>query len=95
MELGLNCTRMKRIRYAKARINTDFFKLYLNDKLRGNTDEVLKYYCRATNGDPSFLGMTRLREFLMKTIALALIEAVSFYGGVHHKRYKWIAGNSS
>ncbi|OCB68570.1 hypothetical protein B0A79_06185 [Flavobacterium piscis] len=34
----------------------------------------------------------RLREFIMKTSALALIEAVSFYVGVHHKRYKWIAG---
>jgi len=28
----------------------------------------------------------------MKTSALALIEAVSFYVGVHHKRYKRIAG---
>jgi len=34
-------------------------------------------------------------SFIMKTSALALIEAVSFYGGVHHKRYKCIAGNSS
>jgi DNA-binding protein len=34
-------------------------------------------------------------EVLMKAKALALIEAVSFYGGVRHKRYKRIAGNSS
>jgi hypothetical protein len=33
--------------------------------------------------------------FLMKMSAIALIEAVSFYGGVHHKRYKRIAGISS
>ena len=26
-------------------------------------------------------------DFLLKTSALAQIEAASFYGGVHHKRY--------
>jgi len=26
-------------------------------------------------------------KFLLKTIALALMETASFYGGVHHKRY--------
>jgi len=32
---------------------------------------------------------------LVKIDPLALIAAVSFYGGVHHKRYKRIAGISS
>jgi len=44
----------------------------------------------ATNGDFSFVEMTKMRrnqKVLKKREALALIEAASFCGGVHHKRY--------
>jgi len=43
----------------------------------------------------SYLLFELFPELIMKKSPLALIAAVSFCGGVHHKRYKWIAGNSS
>jgi len=57
-----------------------FFQIYL-DKIH------LKNIYR-------FSEIQKTYNIYLKTKALALIEAVSFYGRVCHKRYKRIAGNS-